>query len=271
MTTREPDWKTLADVHFVMQRRMLEYLNAAVGALTLIDTPEGAAKPGDFWKERALRQVMRAHNLFNAWNALVRHKTGQRPAPPAMRQFSAADVIEWLAVELRHSSGDRGSSDRLLHGNRETLQEALLLLHSAAYSIGPGVRTITTQRPTGMWFRVRYITYKAPPPTLAALRERLTADWRTEMAAYELDRAQDFLELNDLTLEYLIGDGYCELGFFVRAVQPASSSDGPALRDDDARTALAPGETTADDATTLDAPGDDNPTSLDDLRRSLRS
>jgi hypothetical protein len=268
---REPNWKTLADVHFVMQRRMLEYLNAAVGALTLIDTPEGAAKPDNFWKERALRQVMRAHNLFNAWNALIRHKTGQRPAPSAMRQFSAADVIEWLAVELRHSSGDRSGSDRLLHGNRETLQEALLLLHSAAYSIGPGVRTITAQRPAGMWFRVRYTTYKPPPPTLAALREQLASDWRTEMAAYELERAQDFLELNGLALEYLIGDGYCELGFFVRAVQPGPLSGSAALQDGDAHTALAPGETRTDDATALDAREEDDPTSLDDLRRSLRS
>ncbi|MFQ3567298.1 MAG: hypothetical protein SNJ59_09875 [Aggregatilineales bacterium] len=271
MNTREPDWKTLADVHFVMQRRMLEYLNAAVGALTLTDTPEGAAKPDNFWKERALRQVMRAHNLFNAWNALVRHKTGQRPAPSAMRQFSAADVIDWLALELRHSSSERSGNDRLLHGNRETLQEALLLLHSAAHSIGPGVRTITTQRPAGMWFRVRYTTYKAPPPTLAALREQLANDWRTEMAAYELERAQDFLELNGLALEYLIGDGYCELGFFVRAVLPGPLSSSTALRNDDSRTALAPGETSAGDSTILDAREVDDPTGLDDLRRSLRS
>jgi hypothetical protein len=222
MNRIQPNWDSLADINFLMRRRLIEHLNAAIGAVNVIGTPEAGAKPDEFWKTHAIRHIMRAQNLYDAWNMLIRYKAGQRLTH--ISQFRAGDLLEWLASETHQTYLPRPDHDRVLAGNRETLQEALLLIHSAAYSIGPGVQLLTESKEEGFSFRVRYQDRKRRPMTLETLLEQLGDDWRTESAAYELQRAQDFLEMNDYALTYTRGETYCELGFFVTVVAAARSS-----------------------------------------------
>ena len=209
----QPSWDSLADVNFLVRRRLVEHLNAAIGAVNIIDTPEAGSKPVDFWKKRAIRHIMQAQNLYEAWNMLARHKSGQTAV--YARQFRAGDLLEWLASETSQSYIPRPDHDRILAGNRETMQEALLLIYSAAHTIGPSVQLITECSDDGFWFRVRYQNHNRQPKTLNGLFDQLEDDWRTGNAAYELCRAQDFLELNNCTLTYLRLTDACELGFFV--------------------------------------------------------
>ena len=236
MTHPYPDWDSLADANFLMRRRLIEHLSAAIGAVNLIDTPEAGGKPAEFWKTRAIRHIVRAQNMYEAWNLLVSYKAGQHV--PRARPFRAGDLLEWLAGEIYQTYTPHAEHDRLLMGNRETLQEALLLIHSAAYSLGPAVRLHTQLKEGSFWFRVRYQDAKQKAKTLDDLFEQMTTDWRTESAAYELQRARDFLEMNDCELAYVSGMGYSELAFSVAAVGPEhQNEDSSVLAIDETHTA----------------------------------
>lgn len=206
-----------------MYQRVIEQMNAALGAVHLSADPAGKDKPAEFWQERAIKQLRRAISLYNAWNNLIRYKSGLVQIPKTMRQFRGSEMLEWLASELSTRHTLEPEHERLLAGNRETLQEALLLLHSCAHTLGPGVRLVTQNDHDGMWFRVRYNIYKTPPQTLEALLDQLPENWRAEHTVFELQRAQDFLAMNQCTLEYRVEDTYCELGFFVKSARAAKT------------------------------------------------
>ena len=216
MTSTQPDWSSLADINFLIRRRLVEHLNAAIGAVNLIDTPEAGAKPAEFWKAHAIRHIMRAQHLYEAWSMLIRYKSGQRVTNG--RQFRAGDLLEWLASETFQTYVPHSDHDRVLAGNRETLQEALLLLHSAAYSLGPHVRLLTEFKDRSFWFRVRFQQSKVKWQTLDELLEQLGDDWRTANAGFELHRAQDFLEMNGCTLSLMLHENVAELAFSVTVV-----------------------------------------------------
>ena len=250
MNRIQPNWDSLADVNFLVRRRLVEHLNAAIGAVNIIDTPEAGGKPVEFWKKRAIRHIMQAQNLYEAWSMLARHKSGQTAVYG--RQFRAGDMLEWLASETSQSYFPHPDHDRILAGNRETLQEALLLMYSAAHTIGPGVQLIAESSNKGFWFRIRYQDHKRQPKTLDGLFEQLDDDWRTGNAAYELCRAQDFLELNACRLTYTRLKDACELGFFVAAAGVGQTQPSAAtLRDTEETVASQP----TDDETEPD--GDD--------------
>ncbi len=214
-----PDWKRLADVNFLIYRRMTNYLSAALGAVNLIGTD--TEQPLEYWKQRAIKQLMRANQLYSAWNHLLQVKGVDQISPPNQRLFRATDLMEWLAAEMTQNYSYHPDHDRLLQGNREMLQEALLLIHSAAHSLGPGVRLLTQSLPNGMWFRIRYNLVKKAPQTLEALLETLTNDWRSELTAFELLCASEFLALNSSELAYTPDEHHATLGFFIPAPRPS--------------------------------------------------
>lgn len=241
MNRIQPNWDSLADVNFLVRRRLVEHLNAAIGAVNIIDTPEAGGKTAEFWKKRAIRHIMQAQNLYEAWSMLARYKSGQTAVYG--RQFRAGDLLEWLASETSQTYMPHPDHERILAGNRETLQEALLLIFSGAHTIGPSVQLVTESNDKGFWFRVRYQDHKRQPKTLDGLFEQLDDDWRTGNAAYELSRAQDFLELNNCTLSYSRAKGTCELGFFVAAVGAGQPHPTAAtLRDTEETVATRPTE-----------------------------
>lgn len=223
---REPDWESLNNVNFLIHRRMTEHLNAALAAISLIGAEEDD-KPPEFWQERAMSEVLRSLNLHNAWASLIRHKLGEHFLPQHMLQFKASDLLRWLATELQLSHFENLPDDIILFGNRETLQEALLLLHSCSTTLGPRVRVQAEPKGSGMWFRVRYDAVKNSPPTLdrlfAALEKRPDS-WRALSALFELRRARDFLRMNESELHYTLGQGYCEFAFFVNSAGEAEAA-----------------------------------------------
>jgi hypothetical protein len=216
---REPDWQALAEINFLLYRRMAEHLNAALAAISLTDPSNSkTGQPAQFWQQRALNETLNALNLHNAWSSLIRHKAGETMMPQHQRRFQANDLLRWLARELQLMYTPQASQDITLSGNRETLQEALLLLRSSAQMLGPGVHLQAQATHDGLWFRVRYRWYKSPPANLGALLESLGKHWRGRGTAFELLRAQDFLAMNDCPLVYQVVDDYCELAFFIYAL-----------------------------------------------------
>jgi hypothetical protein len=237
--SHEPDWESLGSIQFLLYQRVAENLNAALAAINLLDAPEAADAPPGFWRDRANDAVLRALQIENAWSSLIRNKLGEHFLPQHMLHFRAGELIRWLAVEIKcpetaTSIGD----DLILIGNRETLQEALLLLHSCAGTLGPHVRLAVQQTDSGMWFRIRYGLVKAAPPTLNALMDALAqaGNWRAETALFELRRAYDFLLMNGCALHYSINGESGELAFIIPAARPGSVRTQPAqplLTDED--------------------------------------
>lgn len=216
---REPDWETIAEINFLLHRRMSEHLNAALSAVSLIDTTESkTGQPPQFWQQRALNETLNVLDLHNAWASLVRYKMGETFMPQHKRQFQANDLLRWLARELQLIYTPQAASDVTLSGNRETLQEALVLLRSSAHMLGPGVQLFAQPTSEGMWFHVRFHWHKPPPTTLDSLLESFGQDWRARSTVFELKRARDFLAMNNCELTYQVVDEFCELSFFVYAV-----------------------------------------------------
>lgn len=236
---REPDWEALDEINFAIHRRMVEHLNAALAAISLINSADPAETTPEFWQKRALNEVLTALNTHNAWASLVRHKLGESFLTQHVRQFYAGELLTWVAVQLQIGNISLPKNDLLMSGNRETLQEALLLLYSCASVLGPGVRLMAQIEPGGIWFRVRYSALKPPPASLDALLESLIANWRSQNAAFELKRARDFLAMNQCHLIYRSDAEHGEFAFFVSALTrqaPAEKKQSAASANSQPRT-----------------------------------
>ena len=129
---REPDWEALADLQFLLYNRIADSLNAALTGIALCDMPEAQDKPPGFWKERASAKIGNVLNMFTAWSYLTRFKMGESIPERAVRPFEANALLQWLGGQLQLIPAPEIASNPLLYANRETLQEALLLLYSAA-------------------------------------------------------------------------------------------------------------------------------------------
>lgn len=268
MKPTQPDWESLADINFLVRRRLVEHLNAAIGAVNLVDTPEAGGKPADFWKGHAIRHIMRAQHLYEAWSMLIRYKSGQRMTHT--RQFRAGDLLEGLASETFQTYVPHVDHERILEGNRETLQEALFLIHSAAYGLGPNVRLLTDFRDGGFWFRVRYHDSRHQTRTLTELLDMLGDDWRTANTGFELHRAKDFLEMNDCALSFSWRENQGELAFFVPAVGAVRPSPATLALAGHDTTSAAPDALTAAEtllAATASNTEDETQPSAEDIRR----
>jgi hypothetical protein len=237
LMSREPDWESLGSIQFLLHQRIAECLNTALAAIHLIDAPEADNAPPGFWQQRASDAALRALEIENAWSSLIRHRLGEHFLPQHLLHFHTSELIRWLATEIGCPQYATPGEDMLLHGNRETLQEALLLLHSCAGTLGPHVRLVVQPTAKGMWFRIRYGRVKNPPLTLDQLIEALATggNWRSETALFELQRADDFLTMNGCTLYYRLEPDYGELAFLIPAAYPAdkSTSATAVLSDED--------------------------------------
>ncbi len=226
-----PDWNTLAEVNFLLYRRMSEHLNAALAAL------EPAADSVDgIQPDRAAESVHAALGMYSAWSNMIRHKAGETPLIANDACFDGQELLRWVGTTLHIAELPTLSGDQaVFKGNRETLQEALISLQSCAHALGPGVRIIVESHLRGVWFRVRYGIVNQPPATLDELLESLQANWRVKMAGFELSSARDFLSLNNTELFYTVRDQQGELAFFVWFAQ---QSRGELSRQEQAKVLL---------------------------------
>lgn len=214
---REPDWNALADLQFLLYNRISGALNEAVSSMELSDMPEAQDKPPGYWKNRATSKVVNVLNLFNAWTYLIRFKQGLPIPERAIRPFRANELLKWVGVQLQLNPIPQLQSNPLLRANQETLQEAILLLHSAAYTQGSGVRMAVEASKLGAWFKVRFARSKPLPNTLEELLESFGDHWRAQDTVFELKTARDFVALNEAELVLITTPTHGEFTFFVRA------------------------------------------------------
>jgi hypothetical protein len=214
---RIPDWEALADVQFVLYNRVANQLNEALSGIALSDMPEAGDKPPGYWKERATNKIQNVLNMFTAWTWLMRYKMGEKIPERAIRPFSTNSLLAWVGAQLQLSPPPVTTLNPLLRANQETLQEALLLLHSVAYTQGSAVRLAFEATTLGTWFRIRFDRYKPLPDSVDALIEGFGEHWRAQDAMFELATARDFIRLNccELTLNSTADHG--EFAFFVQA------------------------------------------------------
>ncbi len=214
---REPDWEALADVQFVLYNRVANQLNEALSGITLSDMPEASDHPPGYWKERATARVLNVLNMFTAWTWLVRFKMGEPIPERAIRPFYTNELLGWIGVQLQFSPPLTTTLNPLLRANQETLQEALLLLHSVAYTQGSGVRLVCEAATLGTWFRIRFDRFKPLPELVDALITRFGEHWRAQDTLFELTTARDFVRLNGCELLLASTAEYGEFAFFVSA------------------------------------------------------
>jgi hypothetical protein len=213
----EPDWKSLADWQFVLYTRIADSLNAALSSIALSDMPEAQDKPPGFWKDRATAKIANVLNLFTAWSYLIRYKMGEAVPDRSIRPFRVNTLLAWLGVQLQLSPLPTTEANPLLHANQETLQEALLLLYSTAFTQGSGVQLTLDVTKLGIWFRIKFFRSTPLPGSLDDLLASFGDHWRAQSMAFELTTARDFVRLNggELTLKPVDNQG--EFSFFVRA------------------------------------------------------
>ncbi len=200
-------------------RRLVEPLNASLSAVSLVHLDSAADKPRQYWQERASGEIMGVLNLVNGWHALLRYKLGELLPEQHIRPFHVQELLEWLSVQLDLASPLHVEDNPVIESNRESLQEAMLLLYSAAFTLGPNVHLVVQSTNNGVWLRVRYATSgNTPcPNSLNALLDRLTGNWRLEDTAFELRTAADFVALSGSQLHFQGTEHFCEMAFFVYA------------------------------------------------------
>jgi len=227
---REPDWEALADLQFLLYNRIADSLNAALSSIALSDMPEAQNRPPGFWKDRAQTKVANVLNLVVAWSHLIRYKRGDPLPAQAQRTFHANALLTWLSAQLHISPPPLIEADPVLHGNQETLQEALLMLYSAAQALGTGVRLETEVTRLGTWFHVRFARPPSMPSTLDALLASFRDHWRDQSTRFELMVARDFVRMNGAELMLGTSGMQADLMFFVRAAgvpRPAAAPPTP--------------------------------------------
>jgi hypothetical protein len=228
---REPDWAALADVQFMLYNRLTNQLNEALSGIALIDMPEAQDKPPGYWKERATTKIVNVLNLFTAWTWLARFKMGEPIPERAVRPFRTNDLLKWVSAQLQLYPVPVTTSNPLLRGNQETLQEALLLLHSVAYTQGSSVRLAFEATKLGTWLRIRFDRARPLPTSLDDLIASFGDHWRAKDTEFELKMARDFIQLNGCELTLIATASYGEFSFFVRAASAGLKTDElPATR-----------------------------------------
>ncbi|MBN1202068.1 MAG: hypothetical protein JXJ20_09450 [Anaerolineae bacterium] len=213
---RQPDWEALSDLQFLLYNRIADSLNAALSAIALSDMPEAQNEPPGFWKDRAAIKIANVLNLFMAWSYLIRFKLGETVPERAIRPFQVNTLLAWLASQIQLNEPPVIKSNPVLHANQETLQEALLLLYSAAFTQGTGVRLELNSISQGVWFRIQFSRLKPLPVTLDDLIESFGDHWRANSTRFELVTARDFIMLNGSDLLLNSSDKRGEFAFFVK-------------------------------------------------------
>lgn len=206
-------------MQFLLMSRVTEPLNAALAAISLVHLENAADKPREYWQERSTGEVLGVLNLVNAWHALIRFKLGELLPEQHIRPFQVQDLLDWVSYQLELTNPLRAEKNLMVEASQESLQEALLMLYSAVYTLGPNVHLVVQNVDNGVWFRVRYArTGKDCPNSLDELLATLDGNWRLEDTAFELRTAADFIALSGSKLHIQGTEQFCEMAFFVYAV-----------------------------------------------------
>jgi len=192
---REPDWESLNQINFIIARRVGDSLNAALNALRLAEMPESKLDP-QIWRDRAKAAIANVLNLHQAWGALYQFKTGMQLPPNSIRPFQVQALLDWMTVQMELMPPPQAKQDITIIGNQASIQEALLLLYSVGATQGTSVHLNLELTDNGGWFRVRFIRPSPMPNTLNEVIKSFGESWRSQDAAFELQIAGYFIEMN---------------------------------------------------------------------------
>lgn len=202
---REPDWETLNDLNFLLHNRLVRPLNGALTSLEKVTTADSSL---EWWRNRATSQVSTAINLINAWSWLVQYKASGEIPERSIQSFPIQNLADWLTMQLQLIPPLIIQKNFLIRANQPTLQEAILLLHSAAASQGTETKLILDTGLEGVTFRVCFKRLRQDKPltTLEEMLNSLGKHWRGDVITFELKIAREFLLMNS-SLLHLQDDG----------------------------------------------------------------
>jgi hypothetical protein len=214
--TFDPDWKALNQLNFLLAARFGPPLNEALNAIALSEMPDSPVEP-QVWRDRAKASVANVLNMYQAWAALIQFKNGLPLPSNAIRAFPVQSLLDWLTVQMEIIPPIQASQNMPLQGNQACIQEATLLLYSAATSQGTNVHLHFELAENGGWFRIRFIRDRALPETIDALIDSFKDHWRSQDAAFELTMARDFILLSgsQITLKWDARLRLGEFAFFI--------------------------------------------------------
>ncbi len=224
---REPDWESLNDLNFLVYTRLANTLNAALSALELADTPGLDHQTPQWWRDRAHDKLNGTLSTLMAWSWLIQHKNGMQLPQQAIRSFELQTTVDWLSEKLQLGNRGQATSTLVLHGNPETFQEAILLLHSVAMSQGSGVKVAWEQKSDKVEFSCSFKRRRKREPhaSIEELLASFNTHWRAQLTSFELQIAKHLLELNSSTLEFIDDGKFGEFRFSLpgttKIIQPS--------------------------------------------------
>lgn len=202
-----PDWDSLSEFNFLLYRRTVDGLNAALSALEVASVPGSGGMPPEWWYARSKGKIEAVLNLSMAWSWLIQFKNGVELTEQVIRPFVLQETLEWLNTNLQLRPPLYFDDSTRIMGNKQSIQEAMLLLHSVANTMG---RVSLQVEPTDTHIRfVIKISRLRPTTPVASIAELLSgygSHWRERSIAFELRTALDFFEMNHLQLQ-LADDG----------------------------------------------------------------
>ena len=201
----EPDWVSLNDINFLLYNRFAHPLNAALSAIELAESPDTTGFSAEWWRNRAKDKIASTLSIVMAWSWLIQYKNGMALPRQAIRPISLDETIQWLSQKLKMNDSDAAElTSIILSANQETLHEALLLLYSVALSQGTGVKVSWDAYVDRVNFTIGFKRRNevAPISDIERLIQSFKAHWRSQLTAFELRLAQNFLELNNISLTF---------------------------------------------------------------------
>lgn len=199
---REPDWEALNEFNFLLYSRIADALNAALSAMTIAEMPDSGGRTPKWWYDRSQSKVELVLNTVMAWSWLIQYKTGIDLTEKVVRPFQLQNALDWLTLNLQLAPPLIIDNDMLIAANQQTMQEALLLLHSVASTQGSGVLIAFKADDSGVNIRVRFARLRPADP-YQSVDDMLAAQgshWRQQAIAFELAVARDFLKMNNIEL-----------------------------------------------------------------------
>lgn len=220
----QPDWESLNEFNFLLYRRTVDGLNAALTALDVATMPDKSGMPPEWWHARSRDKVEAVLNLAMAWSWLIQYKVGIELTQQVIRPFALQEMLDWLTTNLQLRPPLYYDKPLRLLGNKQCIQEAILLLHSVAGTLGRVSLKITPQDDSVLVvILVSRLKAQAPIANIETLLSALGDHWRERSIAFELRTALDFLNMNNLQI-HTADDGQLLRMHFAIPVQQAQST-----------------------------------------------
>lgn len=225
----QPDWESLSEFNFLLYRRTVDGLNAALSALDVAAMPDKSSLPAEWWYARSRDKVEAVLNLSMAWSWLIQFKVGIELTQQVIRPFDLQEMLDWLTTNLQLRPALYYDKKLMLLGNKQSIQEAILMLHSVGGTLGRVRLKITpAEDKTVVAIMVSRLREQKPFGAVKEILGELGEHWRERTIAFELQTALDFLNMNKLALDLKDDGSTLQFSFTI----PVANSKNKARRED---------------------------------------